>query len=123
MKQNINHQPKGEGTMKTNYENMGKWELEKAVFLQKIAVDLGMDLTGYGEVSVNPNSGYTYLWLEDYSFTLYMPINCELVKTDVVALWSNPNDGEEIEMELEADTRLSDIEDWAQDLYDTKVIN
>lgn len=47
--------------METNYNKMCKWELEKAIFLQKTAVDLGMDLTGYGEVAVNKNSGYTYL--------------------------------------------------------------
>ncbi len=102
--------------METNYKNMVKWELEKAVYLQKIAVDLGMDLTGYGEVSVNPNSGYTYLWLEDYSFALYMPINCDLVKTDVVALWTNPEDGEEIEFDLKDETTLNDLIDWAEEL-------
>ena len=100
--------------MNTNYDKMGKWEVEKAVFLQKTAIDLGMDISGYGEMGVNPNSGYTYLWLEDYPFTLYMPISCELVKTDVYALWSNPEDGEEIEMSLESNTRLVDIEEWVE---------
>lgn len=104
--------------MTTNYENMVKWELEKAVFLQKIAVDLGMDLTGYGEVAVNPNSGYTYLWLEDYNFTLYMPISCELKKTDIVALWTNSEDGEEIEIDLKNNTTLANIEAWAEKLSD-----
>ena len=104
--------------MKTNYENMGKWETEKAIFLQKVAVDLGMDVSGYGEVAVNPNSGYTYLWLEDYQFTLYMPINCDLVKTDVWALWTNPEDDEEVEMQLEKSTTLNDLEEWANDLSD-----
>ena len=95
---------------------MCRWELEKAIFLQKTAVDLGMDLTGYGEVSVNPNSGYTYLWLEDYQFTLYMPVNCELKKTQVYALWSNPENGEEIEMPLKNKTTLSMLESWCQNL-------
>ncbi len=57
--------------METNYKDMCKWEMEKGIFLQKIAVDLGMDLTGYGFVESNKNSGYTYLWLEDYQFTVY----------------------------------------------------
>jgi hypothetical protein len=98
--------------MKTDYKNMGKWETEKAIFLQKTAVDLGMDLTGYGMVAVNPNSGYTYLWLEDYQFTLYMPISCELKKTDVWALWSDPEDGEETEMQLKNKTTLNDLNEF-----------
>lgn len=102
--------------MNLNYDKMCKWELEKAVFLQKTAVDLGMDLTGYGEVATNPNSGYTYLWLEDYNFTLYMPISCELEKADIYALWTSPEDGEEIERSLEADTTLNELESWAEEL-------
>lgn len=102
--------------MTTNYEKMCKWELEKAVFLQKIAVDLDMNLTGYGEVSVNPNSGFTYLWLEDYPFCLYMPINCDLIKTDVCAIWVNMENGDEEEFDLEGDTTLSDLEEWVNDL-------
>lgn len=98
--------------MEANYNNMGKWELEKAIFLQKIAVDLGMDVSGFGMADVNKNSGYTYLWLEDYQFTLYMPISCQLIKTDVWALWTNPEDGEEIEMQLEEKTSLSELEKW-----------
>lgn len=109
--------------MKTNYENMCKWEIEKAIFLQKTAVDLGMDLTGYGEVAVNQNSGYTYLWLEDYSFTLYMPINCDLLKTDVWALWTNPEDGEEHETNLISDTTLNDLEQWAEKLANKYATN
>ena len=102
--------------MNTNYDKMGKWELEKAIFLQKTAVDLGMDVSGYGEVAVNQNSGYTYLWLEDYQFTLYMPINCDLKKSDIWALWTNPNDGEEIEYHLTSGTTLKTLEAWAEKL-------
>jgi len=105
-----------------NKENMNKmcdWERKKAIFILSVAEELGMNTSGYGEVAVNPNSGYTYLWLEDYSFTLYMPINCDLVKSDIWALWSNPNDGEEIEMQLSEDTTLKELEDWASGLYET----
>lgn len=102
--------------MKTNYGNMCKWEIEKAIFLQKIAVDLGMDVSGYGEVAVNPNSGYTYIWLEDYQFSLYMPINCDLIKEDVCALWVNYETGEEIEYQLENETTLNDLENWVESL-------
>jgi len=102
--------------METKYDKMGRWEMEKAIFLQKIAVELGMDLTGYGEVAVNPNSGYTYLWMEDYNFALYLPINCDLKKTDVYALWTNPEDGEEIEIQLKKSTSLLDLENWTEKL-------
>jgi hypothetical protein len=93
------------------------WERQKAMFLIQIAEQLGMDIDGYGQIGVNNNSGYTYLWLEDYSFTLYMPINCDLKKTDVSALWTNPEDGEEIEFDLKPNTDLDDLEKWANDLY------
>ena len=102
--------------MNVNYEKMGKWELEKAIFLQSVAVKLGMDVSGYGEVAVNPNSGYTYLWLEDYNFCLYMPINCDLVKSDVLAMWTSPEDGTEEEKSLEDGTTLNDLEEWAEEL-------
>ena len=109
--------------MNTNYDKMCKWELEKAIFLQKTAVDLGIDVSGYGEVSVNPNSGYTYLWLEDYNFTLYMSISCELIKTDIWALWTNPEDGEEIEIALKKNTTLNTLETWAEGLSKKYAVN
>jgi hypothetical protein len=104
--------------MDIDYKNMGKWETEKAIYLQSIAVQLGMDVSSYGMVGVNPNSGYTYLWLEDHDFSLYMPINCDLVKSDVRALWTNPENGDEEEMDLEAGTTLQDIENWADECRD-----
>jgi hypothetical protein len=45
-----------------------------------------------------------------------MPINCELVKTDISAIWSNPENGEEEEYDLKADTTLNDLEEWCQEL-------
>ena len=100
-----------------NYDslnNMCEWEQEKALYLIKRAKELGMDTTGYGELAVNPNSGYTYLWLEDYSFSLYMPINCDLVNKDVVALWTNPENGEDQELvEFES---LEEVENWVDEL-------
>lgn len=95
---------------------MCKWEIEKAIFLQKTAVGLGMDVSGDIVIVANPHSGHTYLWLEDYSFTLYMPLNCELVITDVVAIWSNPNSGEELEKTLTSKTTLKELEQWSERL-------
>ncbi len=100
-----------------NINTMVGWEQRKAFYLIQIAQELGMDISGYGEIGVNNNSGYTYLWLEDYMFTLFMPINCELTKTDVWAIWSTPSDGTEEEMELESSTTLQDLQDWAEQLY------
>ena len=86
--------------MKYNFETMTDWELDKANFLIQSARQLGMNLKGYGEVSVNQNSGYTYLWSEDYPFTLYMPISCELDKESVYVLYTNMENGDEIEESL-----------------------
>jgi len=100
-----------------NINTMVGWEQRKAFYLIQIAQELGMNISGYGEIGVNNNSGYTYLWLEDYMFTLFMHIDCELTKTNVWAIWSNPEDGTEEEMELESSTTLQDLEDWADELY------
>jgi hypothetical protein len=44
-----------------------------------------------------------------------MPINCELVKSDIVALWTNSENGEECEFNLKTDTTLFDIESWTEE--------
>ena len=98
-----------------NMNTMGEWEQEKAMYLIRCAHDLGMDTSTYGELAVNPNSGYTYLWLEDYPFTLHMPINCELKKEDVWAMWTNPDNGDEEEITL-SDHSLNDLYEWVKDL-------
>ena len=94
--------------MEMNLENMVKWEREKAIYLMGIAEDLGMDLDGYGCLSVNQNSGYTYLWLEDYPFSLAMPINCELQKSDVMVWFTNYENGDEEYIDLN-DLTLDDL--------------
>jgi len=99
--------------MEFKFNDMCDWERKKAVFLMGIAEELGINTDSYGEVAVNKNSGYTYIWSEEYNFSLYMPINCELVKSNVVALWTNSNDGTEIEFNLTNETTLKDLEDWA----------
>ena len=100
--------------MEYKLNDMCDWERKKAVFLMGIAEDLGIKINSYGEVAVNNNSGYTYLWSEDYNFSLYMPIDCELKKSEIVALWTNSRDREEREFNLKEDTTLKDIEDWAE---------
>jgi hypothetical protein len=95
--------------MTTNYDQMTSWEIEKASYLILTAKELGMKLDSYGEVSVNPNSGYTYIWLEDYGFSLYMPINCDLQRKDVYVLLNDYETGEEIDESLEHFESLKDI--------------
>lgn len=105
--------------MEINTKNMGSWSLQKAGYLLVVAGNLNMELDGSGVVDVNENSGYVYLWLEDYSFTLYMPICCELVKSDVWALWSDDT-GFEYSMRLLESTTLTEINQWVYALENNK---
>ena len=75
------------------------------------ASDLGMDVGGYGYADENPNSGYTYLWLEDYPFTLYIDLGSD----DIQALWTNSYNGEEVEIVVD-DMSLDDLYQWAEEL-------
>ena len=83
----------------------------KIALLITKASDLGMDISGYGFADENTSSGNVYLWLENYSFTLFIGLGSDTI----YALWTNFNDGEEIEVEIE-NMSLFDIEHWAQDL-------
>lgn len=76
------------------------------------ASDLGMDIGGYGEASENTNSGNVYLWLEDYPFTLYIGLGSD----DIYALWTDFDNGDEEEYEVEASTTLDDLYKWCKDL-------
>lgn len=100
--------------MEFKLKTMCNWERKKAIFLMGVAEDLGMSLDddSYGEVAVNQNSGHVYVWSENYNFSLYMPINCKLVKSDIVALWTNNITGEEREFNLKQESTLKDINEW-----------
>jgi hypothetical protein len=100
--------------MEYKLNDMCDWERKKAIYLLSVADDLNMNLDCYGELAVNNNSNYTYLWLKDYNFSLYMPIDCELTKKDVRVLWTNSDDGEEREISL-GDKDLNDIEKWIEE--------
>lgn len=95
-------------------ENMVTWERKKAVYLMEVAEDLGMDTSSYGTLAVNPNSGYTYLWLEDYNFTLYMEINCKLCRDDVWVSIYNFDNGDEAETEL-GNMDMEEIQEWIEE--------
>jgi len=99
-----------------NISKMCAWERKKAFYLIEKAEDLGINLEGYGELAVNQNSGYTYLWLEDHNFCLYMTVNCVLTNNDVYVMWINYDTGEEIDRSLSEFNSLSDIEEWVSTL-------
>jgi hypothetical protein len=76
------------------------------------ASNLGMDISGYGFADENQNSGNVYLWLDDYPFTLYIGLGSD----DIYASWSNPENGDEEEIEI-VGLSLADLDAWAMDLY------
>lgn len=103
--------------MEINFKNLGSWETEKALYLCKVAKStLDWDLTDYGTCDVNPNSGYTYLWLESQPVCLYMEINCKLSESDIWVMWTNPENGEEVEESLDKFESMIEIYKWVEDL-------
>ena len=92
--------------------------IRKIALLITKASDLRMDISGYGFADENTSSGNVYLWLEDYFFTLFIGLGSD----NIYALWTNFNDGEEIEIDIE-NMSLFDIEHWAQNLaYESEEI-
>lgn len=107
--------------MKTNEQQFpaecGEWEAEKIMYIFKaVRQCLGETLWGNAMTGVNPNSGYSWVWSEDYPVSFYMPINCELQPNDVYVLWSNPEDGEEHERQLTDFHSMDDIYSWVEEL-------
>jgi hypothetical protein len=102
--------------MKTNFETMTKWEMEKAMYILVQAKELGMDLSSHGELSVNEYSGNTYLWLEDYEFAIYMPINCDLKREDIYVLYTDMETGQEHDESLKHFDTLKHIEEWIEEI-------
>lgn len=92
--------------------NLSSNPMRKIGLLITKASELGMDVSGYGFADENQTSGYVYLWLEDYSFTLFIDLGSD----DIQALWTNSNDGEEIEISV-GNMSLFDLENWAHELY------
>lgn len=93
-------------------QNLCSNALRKVALLITKASDLGMDISGYGEAAENQNSGYVYLWLEDYPFTLYIGLGSDIV----YALWSSSLDGREEEIDTEL-MSLYHLTEWAEALY------
>jgi hypothetical protein len=97
--------------MEINNKNLCNNELRKIALLMTKASNLGMDLSSYGFADVNNNSGYTYLWLEDYPFTLFIDLNTD----KIWAVWSHPEDGEETFIEV-GNQCLFELQSWAYKL-------
>lgn len=96
-----------------------KQHLNAARLIQK-AAKLEMNLDGYGFLDYNDRSGNTYLWLDDYNFTLYISD----FNTPIKALYTCPYDGEETERNI--GTSLEKLEAWVQRLSkksDKKEVN
>ena len=98
-----------EYTIKTQNAKQAK----NAGRLLVLAADLGMDVGGYGELGYNNTFGNTYLWLEDYQFTLFISDFDDTIK----ALYSCFVDGEEKEFCIDENTDLETLETWADNLY------
>ena len=75
------------------------------------AVDLGMNLDGYGFLDYNSTYGNTYLWLEDYPFTLYINDFDNTIKVSYTCSY----DGEEWERNV--GNSLDKLEAWVQRCY------
>ena len=106
--------------MKLDFTQLAGWELTKAIYLIQKAKELGISLDGHGEIAVNPNSGYTYLWSEDYPFTLYMPIDCKLSNDDVVVMYTDFDNGDEVEKTLSEFNGIDEIYTWVAMLEENK---
>lgn len=95
-------------------EKLQGWELDKALYLIQTANKLGMVLND-AIIDVNNNSGYVYIYSENYDFCLYMPINCELRLKDVYVLYTDMNNGEEFEISMNELLNLKHIKIWVKE--------
>lgn len=97
---------------------IGPWEFEKISYIFKAVRErFGIDLWQKGtQVGVNPNSGYSWVWSDDYPVSWYMPINCELRHEDVYASWSDPDNGDEHEAEISLFKSADEVWEWVDEL-------
>ena len=93
--------------------NMCSNALRKVALLITKASDLGMDVSGYGEAAENNSSGNVYLWLEDYSFCLFISLGSD----EIYANWTDSNNGEEHDTAVGNHT-LESLEAWCAELFD-----
>lgn len=97
--------------MEINNRIMSSNELNKVALLISHATRLGMDVSGYGAADVNPSSGFTYIWLEDYPFVLFIR-PCD---DEIEALFTDFETGEEHEIDV-GEMSLCDLYEWCRSL-------
>ena len=86
---------------------------------------LGMDVNAKGHIGVSPSCGNTYLWLEDYPFTLFIPpcvddypFSRDIPPHDdykIYALWVAYDHGAGEEININGET-LSSLCEWGNKL-------
>lgn len=96
--------------MEFSIKNASNTQLVNAGKLQVFAGGIGMDLTCYGQIGYNDRYGNTYLWLEDYRFSLFINDSSDTIE----ACYSCPVDGEEVFIDADNMT-LRELEDWAEE--------
>jgi hypothetical protein len=106
--------------MEFRFDTMGEWEIQKAMCICMVAKKkLNWNLSAYGECAVNPNSGYTYLWLEDYYVSLYIPISFDgEMEDNIWVLYTDTMNGDEYEMLLSEFESMNDIGVWVDGCMD-----
>lgn len=95
-------------------ENLCANAIRKIALLITKASDLGMELSGYGHAAENNSNGNVYLWLEDYTFTLFISLGDDAIN----ACWSSLYTDDEEIIPVDAMT-LHDLEAWT-DALNTK---
>ena len=84
---------------------------KKSCKLIATGMQLGMDLSGYGEMGLNIDSGNVYMWLEDYRFTLFIP----KYESAVYACFFDTETGNEFTTALD-DMSLAQLEEIGQSI-------
>lgn len=97
--------------MEIKMTNFNKNDVAKLATLLTVVSDLEMDVTGYGEIAKNENSGNVYVWAEDYMFTTFVGYNHK-----ASFAWTCSNCGEEFFLEYTEGMTIADIENWCASL-------
>jgi hypothetical protein len=92
-------------------ENLCANAIRKIALLITKASDLGMDLSGYGHAAENNSNGNVYLWLEDYTFTLFISLGDDAIN----ACWSSLYTDDEEIIPVDA-MKLYQLEAWTDEM-------
>ncbi len=101
--------------MRETYRNFTLNEQGKALILQEKTLELGIDLADC-EIGVNQSNGNTYIWSEDYPFTLFIG----LYSDTIYVLYTDFETGEETEEELNSFDSLGAIYSWIENIEESQ---